>query len=144
VSSRSYATELIPDPRLRRFVLAAGSLTSLAGCLVAATLPAGWRPVAACAWLAVCLVEARQLLGGYRRYRRIRIDAAGTAALETAEGSWVVASIRPGSVVLGTIAWLRFDVPGAAGLAELVRGKPGESEAWRRFQVIWRHLGGGV
>lgn len=144
MSSKSYATELTPDPRLRRLVIGSGVAAAAAGAGLTWTwhLPVWWRLLAAACWLLSCGVELQRIARGYRRYRRIRVVSDGSVELLIAGGPWVAASVRPGTVVLQRIAWLRLAVRGGPGLAELVRGEPGENEAWRRFQVAWRHLGG--
>jgi hypothetical protein len=144
VSSKNCAAELTPDPRLRRLVIGSGVAAAAAGAGLTWSwhLPVFWRLLAASCWLASCSVELRRIVQGYRRYRRIRVVSDGSVELRVAGGPWVAASVRPGTVVLPRIAWLRFAVRGGPGLAELVRGESGENEAWRRFQVIWRHLGG--
>ena len=50
------------------------------------------------------------------------------------------AKVMPGSIVLAEVAWLRLQAENGDKWGELVAGKHRESEEWRRFQVIFRHL----
>ena len=144
MSSTPYSTELDTEPLLRRIVLASGALLTVAGILVITTLPVApsWRWLAAGAWCLGGLREVLLIAGGYRRYGRIRIDSAGAIRLQGPGGDWTVAELRAGSVVLQRLAWLRFRLPDGSGCGELLRGDTFEDEHWRRFQLVWRHLGG--
>lgn len=144
MSSTPFSTELDVDPRLRRIVLASGVLLTVAGIPVISTLPVAplWRWLAAGAWCLGGLREVLIIAAGYRRYGRIRIDSAGAIALQGSGGEWVAAEVRGGSVVLQRLAWLRLRLPDGSGCGELLRGDTIENEHWRRFQLVWRHLGG--
>lgn len=146
MSSNNYAAELTPDPRLRRLVIGSGVAAAFVGTGMIGTwdLPVLWRVLAASGWIASCGVELQRIARGYGRYRRIRVVSDGSVELLVAGGPWVAASVRSGSFVLPHIAWLRLAVRGGPGLAELVRAGAGQNEAWRRFQVVWRHLGGAL
>ena len=130
--------------RTKTSCVASGALLTAAGIPVIGTLPVApvWRWLAAGAW---CLNGLREILGiasGYRRYGRIRIDSEGAIALQAPGGNWMAAEVRDGSVVLQRYAWLRFRLPDGSGCGELLRGDSLENEHWRRFQLVWRHLGG--
>jgi hypothetical protein len=143
VSSTTFSAELQPDPRLRRLVLGSGLLLGAAGIPLIATLgiAATGRALLAAAWLTVF---ARQWLSFRRAYARngmLRVDADGQVRCRRGAGGWEPLEILPGSIVTAGWAWLRLGRADAAGYAELLRGKARQSEDWRRFQVIWRHVG---
>jgi hypothetical protein len=144
MSSTPFSIELTPELRLRRIVLASGAALGGAGVLVMMTLPvaAHWRWLGASLWGLVGLREILIIASGYRRYRRIRIDSSGALELLRTQGGWMSAELLAGSVVLQNLAWLRFRLPGGLPCAELLQGNMRENESWRRFQLIWRHLGG--
>lgn len=115
-----------------------------AGIVVIALLPLALhrRLLAVLVWTLVTGREVWALAKAYQRCERIRLDAQGGVELLLYTGDWITARLLPGSVVLANLAWLRFSAPETGRFAELVRGNLPENEAWRRFQVIWRHLGG--
>jgi hypothetical protein len=143
VSSSTFSAELRPDPLLRRIVLGSGLLLYFACLLVIATLrleiPA--RAMLALCWSAVIL---RQWLSYRRSYARngiLRIEPGGSIRCRQCDGSWQSLEILPGSVVTSRWAWLRLRAGRGPDYAELLRGESRQSEEWRRFQVIWRHVG---
>ena len=143
MSSSAFLTELEPVPWLRWLVLISGSVMLLLGLLIIylmAVNPAV-RFMTASAWLPIGLLELRRIAHGYRNCERLRIFADGSAAIADATGTWCKASLRPGSVVLDRVAWLRIDAGQGRRFAELLVGNSRKNNAWRRLQVIWRHLG---
>ena len=144
MSSTPFSIELIPDSCLRRIVLASGALLTGVGILVISTLPVApyWRWLGAGSWCFIGLRGVLAIASGYKRYRRIRIDSAGSVDLQDPGGDWMAVEIQAGSVVLQSVAWLRFRLPDGSGCGELLRGDTREDEQWRRFQLVWRHLGG--
>jgi len=143
LSLTPYSTELSPEPCLRRTVIATGLAASGIGLLLVAMLDIGalWRCLVSLAWICRSVRELWVIAGGYMRCKRIRIDSAGTVELLIGDVGWVPARLLAGSVVLDGIAWLRIESGNGRRYAELVRGDLHEDEAWRRLQVIWRHLG---
>jgi hypothetical protein len=128
---------------LRRWVFLSGACLTAAGAVTILVLPLGLplRLPAACAWSLLGALRLASLAAAYRSYRRIHLDADGSLLLESGDGAQTPGRIGPGSIALSRVAWLRV-VKGERFLAgELLRGNGRESEAWRRFQVIWRHLG---
>jgi hypothetical protein len=126
-------------------VVAGGSIFALIGLGIIGTmsLAPSWRLGAALVW---CLVSVRELFvitSGYKRFCGLRIYETGAIELLGADGRCCTAKTLPGSVVLRRIAWLRLAPEKGRPYAELVRENSAEDEAWRRFQVIWRHLGVG-
>ena len=144
MSSTPYSTELNPDPRLRQFVLVSSALLHATGVAVIALLPvpAHWRWLGAALWAVAGLREIHSVACGFRQCRRIRIDSSGATELLREQGEWTAAEIQTGSVVLNRFAWLRLRLADGSRCVELLQGNTRDNEAWRRFQLIWRHLGG--
>lgn len=143
MSSRQYSAGIRPDPRLRRAVLVSGVLLFAAGILLTAALPlaGGLRVLLAIGW---CGYSARELIATWRAYSNsgeLRIEADGRLLCRDRDGAWQPAQLHAGSIVGARYAWLRIAVGQGPRYAELVRGDARKSEDWRRFQVIWRHIG---
>ncbi len=141
--STTYSSELSSDPRMRRLVLRGGWLAMIVGTGVCLAMPLAWewRLAAGCLWAFVSERELRVIANGHKRYQGIRIDENGTTALLTRDGDWLPATLLAGSIVLPSLAWLRFKDHEGRHRAELLACKCPENKAWRRLQVIWRHLG---
>ena len=142
--STAYSAELEPDPRLRRLVLVAGGVLTALGLslLLTMNLPAWLRVGASIAWLFASLAEIARLRRSYRDYGRLRFDASGHCCVKDRRGEWQPAELRPGSVLLQKLGWLRLRIAGAVTLVELCRGDARTDRDWRRLQVLWRHVGG--
>lgn len=128
---------------LCRLLLAAALLAMLLGAWIIWRMPiAPWlRAAGATIW---CLLAARDIIAiarSYKRFRKLRIDADGSAALQDGDGRWQAACLRRGCVVLDRLAWLRLRLEDGRHYRVLVRGDARESQQWRRLQVIWRQLG---
>lgn len=143
MSSTTFLAELHPDPRLRRMVLGSGLLLGIAGVPVIAMLgiDTSGKALLAVAWLAVFAWQWWGLRCAYARNGILRVDAEGRARCRLGGGDWEPLEILPGSIVTRRWAWLRLGRADAPGYAELLRGEARQSEDWRRFQVIWRHIG---
>ena len=143
MSSTPYSTELTPDPFLRRTVLLSGAVLTGVGLVVigVSAFAVHFRLFAACLWLWLGVRQVLQIAKGHERCRRIRIDCNGNIEILRRSGDWVAASLASGSVVLPRLVWLRFRDPQGRFYAELLRGRRRQNRAWRRFQVIWKHLG---
>ena len=102
-----------------------------------------WRLAASSLWVLVSERELRVMANGHKRYAGVRLDANGDAALLTSRGDWSPATLLAGSLVLSSLAWLRFKDQDGRQRVELIACKCPENKAWRRLQVIWRHLGAG-
>jgi hypothetical protein len=118
-------------------------LLFLAGLFLVISLPlaATYRFLISVLWLALSAYEWISNRRAYARYGILRIDAEGSVERRGGDGTWQVHALRPGSVVLARLAWLRLVTADGFRYAELVRGDARESNDWRRFQVIWRHVG---
>ena len=141
-SSNSYSARVRPDRRLRQGVLGFGLVCTLlgSGCLL--LLPAGIVAQAAAimAWL---LVSLRELVGLRRVYRGCsgyRVFDNGEIEVFGDTGARRFGRVLPGTVVMPGWAWLRLQTADGRTWGELVAGKTRESQQWRRFQVIFRHL----
>ena len=124
-------------------MLLGGVVLSLAGLGLALLLPFAAVPqaVLALAWRCLSGRECHAFWRGYAGGGALRIAADGEVRVRSHGGGWQPARMRPGSVVLPRLAWLRVDVPGKRPYAELVSADSQKSEEWRRLQVIWRHIG---
>lgn len=142
MSSEIFSADLHPDAGLRR-LLACWSLLALLGgtaILLCLPVPPALRTLAAAGW-AFCMIlgyvgrRSRQ-----QQLQRIRVYADGTAQLLSPDGAWSYVAVRGDSVVLNRLAWLRLEYADGHRHAELLRGDSRESEDWRRFHVIWKHV----
>ena len=139
--STPYYSELQSDPRLRRVVVASGVAFAVLGELVIFSLDLGleWRLAGALLWALSAARELYVITDRYKRFRRVRIDATGEVTLQDSDGEWCSAKLLSGSIVLARFAWLRLAPEQGLSYPEPLRGDASENEAWRRFQVIWRH-----
>ena len=143
MSSTIFSAELHPDPRLRQVVLGSGLLLGAIGLPLIASLGIALsvRSVLAAVWL---IVFARQWLRFRHAYIRngiLRLDSDGEISCRRSPGNWEPLVLLPGSVVTSGWAWLRLSEAHGPDYAELLRGDIRQSHDWRRFQVIWRHIG---
>jgi len=143
VSSTPYSTELTPDPFLRRMVLLSGVVLTGTGLVMigVAAVAVHFRLSGACLWLWLGLRQVLQIAKGHEHCRRIRIDCDGNMEILRHGGDWVAATLASGSVVLPRLVWLRYRDPEGRVYGELLSGRRRQNRAWRRFHVIWKHLG---
>ena len=143
MSSHAYSAELHPELRLRRLVLASGILLFILGLILTLQLPVatGYKSLIAMCWLAICAFEWVSNRLAYARSGILRIDAEGRVERLSSGGAWQTHRLRSGSVVLPRLACLRLSSADGLRYVELLRGGICESDDWRRFQVIWRHVG---
>ena len=141
MSSTTYSAEIRTDKRLRRFVLLFGLGMALIGVLVIVLLPvsAAGRALGVAGWSCWSGWELLTYWRAYGRWSGIRLFADGKTEL-LGGGECCAASVLPGSIVLSEMAWLRIRAENGDTWGELVSGNHRESEEWRRFQVIFRHL----
>lgn len=145
MSSNTFLIELKPESLLRRIVILYGiSATALGMALIwTLAIETAWRYAAATAWLLLNSRQLFQIANGFRHCRRIRMDPSGAVQLQGPDDCWFAATLLPGSVVVGRLAWLRFEAEDGRRFAELLRQKCFGSKDWRRLHVIWNHLGAG-
>jgi hypothetical protein len=146
VSSKTFSSDLTPEPALRRLVLGTGLAAVVGGAAAIAGLPFGasWRIGAATIWILVCCRDLWVVLAGFRHCTRIRIEHTGNMLVYATDNRCAVATLSAGSVVLQDLAWLRFRTENGRRHVELFRRKTAQIKDWRRLQVIWRHLGAGA
>lgn len=143
MSSQTYSTSLTPEPQLRRVVLVSGASLAVVGVIAIATLPleAWQRALLGIGWLIHGGGELVRLRAVYRRLTAYRLTADGGIEVFSDSGRPLCGRILSGTVVLSRVAWLRVRLDDGCRSSELVRGNSRESQQWRRFQVIFRHLG---
>lgn len=143
MSSNAYSAELRPEPCLRLVVLVAGIVLFLAGSLLVLLLPItfGFKVTLAFIWLIICGYEWSSNRLAYSRGGSLRVDSGGGIERKCRDGCWRPAKLAAGSVVTPRLAWLRISVGRGQRYGELFRGDARENVDWRRFQVIWRHIG---
>jgi len=141
VSSSTYSTHIAADDRLRGVVLLVGLALALLGAIMIAWLPVSvvGRILGLVGWFSW---SGRELLTYWRVYGRwsgLSVAADGTIEVQGG-GCRSAARVLPGSLVLADVAWLRIRADNGDQWGELIAGNHQESEEWRRFQVIFRHL----
>ena len=143
MSSSTFSAELHPDPRLRQLVLGSGLLLGTIGLPLIASLgiAVSVRSVLAAVWLIVFARQWLQFRNAYIRNGILRVDSDAEISCRRSTGSWEPLELLPGSVVTSRWAWLRLAEADGPVYAELLRGEIRQSHDWRRFQVIWRHIG---
>ena len=143
MSSTGYSAEIHPEPGMRMLVLASGLLLGVLGFVMLSLVDAAvdQRVILGLAWLFLMARELWRHGLAYSRNGILRISAGGRTEVQVPGGDWRPAELCSGSIVLSRLAWLRVSTADGARYAELLRGLSRESEDWRRFQVIWRHIG---
>ncbi|MDH3806240.1 MAG: hypothetical protein OEU90_12325, partial [Gammaproteobacteria bacterium] len=83
MSSHTYSTELRPESPLRRVVIIAGVAATVLGVvmILALSIPIAWRAAAAVVWLLMNTRELLEIINGYKRCQRIRIEHDGELAV---------------------------------------------------------------
>lgn len=144
MSSTRYSAVLTADARLRALVAVSGKSLTILGLLILWTMELSdvLRSLAAIGWAAANIAELRRLKVVYGRYSRVRIDSDGGLEVFARDDDWRPARLRNGCLVLSRFAWLRISLWDGCRSSELLAGISSENEQWRRFQVIWRHMGG--
>lgn len=143
MSLQEFSSELDPETGLRLLVRAVALAAALAGVIVILDLPfsRGLRAALLVAWVAHVSTDLVRLVRSQRGCLGIRVAAGGNVQIVTPDGCCIAATLRPGCVVTRRFAWLCFDAENGRRYRELVRAKSPQNHDWRRFQVIWRHLG---
>jgi len=142
-SANLYSATLTPDPWLRIVILSAGRVLIAVGLVVVLTLPlgVGVRATGSLLWLLLGAWELRSLQRGFGHCRSIRLRSDGRIQILSGENDWSVVTLLSGSIVLTNLAWLRLRLDNGTDVFELLQGNARESHDWRRFQVIWQHIG---
>lgn len=138
--SVTFATELVPDERLRRCLLSCAFGATIVGAILILLLPVvpalKWTFLVL--WSLAGLQELRSERTGMARLDRILIQADGRVDGYGGNGGAYPLYLLPGSIVLGRVAWLRMRFQDGLCYGELFAGDAAESEQWRRLLVIWR------
>lgn len=144
MSSTKFACDLRVSRWLRRFLIAGAVLAWLTGGLLVLALPAPAPARAALALLltASCWLEFRDQRRGMARIDRIRITCGGHIEGSGPGGERLPLELLAGSMLLSRSAWLRLKFPDGTVSGEWLQAGRGESEEWRRLQVIWRQSAG--
>jgi hypothetical protein len=134
---------LIPDPTLRRLVLGTGILLAVVGVAAIGVLPVSpaMKLLLCASWCGMSVRELLHIANGYKACCRLQVDASGTVQVFDRQGACRRARIEAGSMVFWRIAWLRLRGPQGSRHSELLGCNVAKVHDWRRFQVIWRHLG---
>ena len=103
----------------------------------------GIRVLAGLVWVTAGHYELQRLQAGFSGLRAIRLYSDGSIAILNIDQDWLPGERQSGCIVLQSLAWLRVCTADGHRYVELIRGDSRESQSWRRFQVIWRHIGAG-
>ena len=143
MSSNAYSSCLTPDPWLRIVVLTSGRLLVAAGLVPILTfdLAAAIRAAACLVWVVAGRHELMGIERGFESLNAVRLSSGGEIAVLNNDQQWLPVTLQTGSVVLRNLAWLRLQAANGDTFVELLRGNARQSHQWRRFQVIWRHIG---
>lgn len=142
MSSVAYEARLRANKTLRMIVLVSGGVLSLSGAIVILNWPfdLAWRTGMTLAWFAFGCRELAVLRRAYMAFSHMDVGIHGAIRLGRYSNTPVSAELRPGSVLLSHVGWLRLQAADGTRFAELVAGNPRKNKDWRRMQVIWRHL----
>ena len=143
MSSIEYWADLHPDKCLRRAVLVSGIALLVAGVVMISMLDLSkiLKVVGGLAWAGISAHRLWQYARAYALNGKLRIRADESLEIEGPDGQRHRARLCSGSFATRRFAWLRVAPANAAAYGELLRGDSRQSEEWRRFQVIWRHIG---
>jgi hypothetical protein len=143
VSSDAYLTEIYPDARLRRVVLATGTLLAVAGVVLIAYLPFPLlvKMVGVLTWSVCVTWELTRLANAYAACRALRFSSEGDIAVQAHDLEWHTAAIASGGLLLRRVGWIRVTTGSGDTFGELVCGNCRLDRNWRRLHVIWRHVG---
>jgi len=139
MSSIEFEVVLHPDPLLHRRVLLSGVVAMLIGALLIISLPLAisWRAFLAAIWLAESLRELRQLCYGNCRVRSISLASSGRITATSPSGTTHSMTLHTGSLVLGSLAWLRLRFDNGDVFAGLFSRHQVGAEDWHRLQLLW-------
>jgi len=99
------------------------------------------RGAAGFVWVVAGRHELAGIERGFESLTAVRLSARGEVAVLNNDREWLPVTVQTGSVVLRNLAWLRLQAENGDVFVELLRGNARQSKEWRRFQVIWRHIG---
>ena len=139
-----FKTELVPSPRLRKFVLICGAVALFMGTAIILYLPLPriCRCVICIIWIVDCVRELRALTSGAARISRLQLDANGDIFSTRPDGGNEYLVLLSGSIVWSHLAWLRLRFPDGSVCAELMLGDAARDPRWQRLQLIWQQSRG--
>jgi hypothetical protein len=140
MSLSEFEVVLHPDPFLHRLLMLAGVIAMLLGILIILALPISvhWRWLMAAIWVADCLRELGRTASGCARVRSIRLHATGEIFVSGPDGTVQQLTLRTGSMILPSLAWLRLSFSAGGSFVGLfTRGRTGP-EDWHRLQLLWQ------
>ena len=140
MSSRKFSVDLLPDKRLRGWLLLGGAVSAGIGLVMILHLRLSivMRVVLLAAWLGWSGRELLMQADGSQRVRRIRLNNLGEVWITDARGRSSQADLLPGSVVLRRIAWLRIRLDCGRKYGELLTENAVQSGQWHRLQLLWQ------
>ena len=143
MSSNTYSTHLQPDADLRLLVAVAGRLLVIVGIVIVVTLdaPAGLRLMGSIGCGVAGFLEIRRLDDGFAYCSQVRFESNGEVSIRNPDGDWVSCRILTGTLVFVNVAFLYLETTDGRRLFEPLRGCAKKCNNWRRFMVIWRHIG---
>ena len=123
--------------------MSSGQCLAAAGLVLILTLDlaALLRATASIVWLVLVRFELERVRLGFLANVAIRVSKGGEVAVLNTDQEWVPCVLLTGSMVLRDLAWLRLKTAKGHTVVELLRGDARRCNEWRRFQVIWRHIG---
>lgn len=140
VSSREFSVSLRPTQRLRNRVKLFAAVCAVAGAMLIFRLSVPWliRAVALVAWLAFSFYELYRYSRSARGIRRIRLNQLGQVTIFDPQGRDVPSRLLPGSLITGSLAWLRFSLPNGRIFGELLCRNEVQEADWHRLQLLWQ------
>jgi hypothetical protein len=99
------------------------------------------RAAACLVWVVAGRHELMGIERGFESLNAVRLSSGGEIAVLNNDQQWLPVTLQTGSVVLRNLAWLRLQAANGDTFVELLRGNARQSQEWRRFQVICRHIG---
>lgn len=140
MSSCKFEAVLCPEARLRKLLLTISVAATLIGALLIARLPLlfGYQAAFACLWSLAGWLELKGQCSGVRRVHTIVLYSDGRLEGASADGKREPLQLRPGSVVLARMAWLRLRFANGREYGELLTPRAATSRDWQRLQLVWR------
>lgn len=138
--STAYVVRLQPDTQLRLLVICSGWLLLLLGTLLLLHLavPVLLRLALVVIWLADSGFELHRFARSQASVATLLLRGDGACAACDARGREQALTLMNGSVVLASLAWLRFRRSDRTTYTELYRRGDQDADTWRRLQVVWR------
>ena len=109
-------------------------------CILATPFPALAKAAAVMVWILWSTWELVSLWRVYRGCSGYRVYENGEIEVFDDRGGYRSGKVLPGTVVMPGWAWLRVGLTDGPTWGEALTGRTRESQQWRRFQVIFRHL----